>query len=309
MEDQISQDHGNNQENFNNIGVQIDSDETQARAGGCGCDLNLNLNSNSFSPQPRDYHNETIKVLDVVDNNREARVNGLNAGRVEGLLEKSPLITMDAEDEGVAGRSEQRSMSNGASSLESSTKTKTAQLSGNGYSTEMVKINQLTHDQARMTQVADLQKEVNQYVICPVQPESEVSTPPDSGIEKNSAPPGFEGSTATKASLRGKGKARGRHADPTASIRVTRSQLKKARTPEVGSRSTVARTRPKMKYVEDSHCSRQSIESTESMTQLAEEALKVGELLGVKVISHRANAVKRITESLKTNRGKCSGRA
>uniref|UniRef100_A0A7C9D2S7 Uncharacterized protein n=2 Tax=Opuntia streptacantha TaxID=393608 RepID=A0A7C9D2S7_OPUST len=56
-----------------------------------------------------------------------------------------------------------------------------------------------------------------------------------------------------------------------------------------------------MKYVEDSHCSRQSIESTESMKQLAEEALKVGELLGVKVISHRANAVKRITESLKTN--------
>jgi len=39
------------------------------------------------------------------------------------------------------------------------------------------------------------------------------------------------------------------------------------------------------------------------MKQLAEDALAMGELLGVKVISHKANAVKRITDSLKANRG------
>jgi len=56
--------------------------------------------------------------------------------------------------------------------------------------------------------------------------------------------------------------------------------------------------------VEDSQLNR-----TESMKQLAEEALKVGELLGVKVISHRANAVKRITDSIKANRATSLARA
>ena len=48
---------------------------------------------------------------------------------------------------------------------------------------------------------------------------------------------------------------------------------------------------------------RLSTDTTESMKQLAEDALAMGELLGVKVISHKANAVKRITDSLKANRG------
>ena len=38
------------------------------------------------------------------------------------------------------------------------------------------------------------------------------------------------------------------------------------------------------------------------MIQLAEEALAVGELLGVKVTSHKDNAVKRITDTLKSSR-------
>ena len=35
------------------------------------------------------------------------------------------------------------------------------------------------------------------------------------------------------------------------------------------------------------------------MKKLAEEALRVGEMLGIKVISHRANAIKGITGSIK----------
>jgi len=38
------------------------------------------------------------------------------------------------------------------------------------------------------------------------------------------------------------------------------------------------------------------------MFKLAEDALKMGDLLGVKVIRHKANAVKRITDTLKTSR-------
>ena len=51
------------------------------------------------------------------------------------------------------------------------------------------------------------------------------------------------------------------------------------------------------------------METTESMKLLAEEALEVGEILGVKVISHKANALKRITDSLKSNRVARSMRA
>ena len=52
----------------------------------------------------------------------------------------------------------------------------------------------------------------------------------------------------------------------------------------------------------DSPVGRQSIETTESMFKLAEEALQMGDLLGVKVIGHRDNAVKRITDTLKSSR-------
>ena len=47
---------------------------------------------------------------------------------------------------------------------------------------------------------------------------------------------------------------------------------------------------------------KKSMETTESMIQLAEEALAVGELLGVKVISQKENAIKRITGTLKSSR-------
>ena len=47
---------------------------------------------------------------------------------------------------------------------------------------------------------------------------------------------------------------------------------------------------------------RTSIETTGSMRREAEEALRVGEMLGIKVVRHRENAVKRITSTLKANR-------
>ena len=71
----------------------------------------------------------------------------------------------------------------------------------------------------------------------------------------------------------------------------------------------MARINSKKNYVEDSPPGRRSMETTESMKQLAEEALEVGEILGVKVISHKANAVKRITDSLKSHRVARSMRA
>jgi len=85
--------------------------------------------------------------------------------------------------------------------------------------------------------------------------------------------------------------------------------MKKGKKQVIRSPNNVARTNAEKNCVDGSPFGRQSIETTESMIKLAEEALAVGELLGVKVISHKANVVKRITDSLKSNRVTRSMRA
>ena len=96
-----------------------------------------------------------------------------------------------------------------------------------------------------------------------------------------------------------KSKAKGPHVDSLAGSRVTRSQMRKAKTQATVKHSVVKKRGDGIKNVKVKHCDRQSIESTESMKKLAEEALRVGEMLGIKVISHRATAVKGITGSIK----------
>ena len=96
-----------------------------------------------------------------------------------------------------------------------------------------------------------------------------------------------------------KSKAKGLHVDLLVGSRVTRSQMRKAKTQATVKHSAVKKRGDGIKNVKVKHCDRQSIESTESMKKLAEEAFRVGEILGIKVISHRANAVKGITDSIK----------
>ena len=84
--------------------------------------------------------------------------------------------------------------------------------------------------------------------------------------------------------------------------RVTRSKSKIYK--ESGARSK----RPQKKRghglagKEGSPYVNESAETTESMRNIAEEALEIGELLGLKVVANRGNTVKRITESLKNAR-------
>jgi len=276
--DQLNQEEGNGQEDV--VGDQIDGAEGQNRAGGCGggscLDLNLNLNPDSVSlrgvGQLRGYHSETDTALIMVDANRGVCAEDLIEGRGDGVLVRAPLFTADAE--GV----EQRNMvTNGAvNSQESVTRTKTAQFSDDDCLAEVVKTNQLLLPQSPNTQVGGLGVEVNQSKAPLAQSESDVSSPP-----------GFEGRAIKKGLIKRMGKAKRRHTNSGEGIRVTRSQSRKARTLISGHHSP---------------CRRESIESTESMRQLAEEAIKVGELLGVKVISHRANVVKGITGSIKASR-------
>ena len=156
-------------------------------------------------------------------------------------------------------------------------------------------LNQLSQDKGRLSRGSGLEDEVNQGNSCSVQ---DASVPPGFCVEKDFEPPGFE--RPVTANVNGGGKELlNRRQRTLAESRVTRSQLKK----------TMAQARRQ-------HCTSAnrkqhtvaSVETTDSMKQHAEEALKVGELLGVKVISHKANAIKRITDSLKAKNGACSTR-
>lgn len=84
--------------------------------------------------------------------------------------------------------------------------------------------------------------------------------------------------------------------------RVTRSQVKKCN--ELSKRRMGMRNRDGLgsEGEEESPFESESVKTTESMRNLAEESLKVGELLGVKVVANKENAIKRITQSLKNAR-------
>jgi len=177
-------------------------------------------------------------------------------------------------------------MSEDANSQTSSTKTKSAHLSGLGYSAEMALINQPDQAITRLTQVNGIENEVTQKECCFVQPESDVSTPPGFGNVLVFAQQGVGGSGEMMDNLGSKkSKAKGLHVDLLVGSRVTRSQMRKAKTQATVKHSAVKKRGDGIKNVKVKHCDRQSIESTESMKKLAEEALRVGEMLGIKVIA------------------------
>ena len=109
----------------------------------------------------------------------------------------------------------------------------------------------------------------------------------------NSSPPGFEGTVSKIGTAEEEGKSRTRKGKSGEVKRFTRSQLRKEFAQIEGNR-TIEKRSPQGR--------RDSTETTASMRQEAEEAIKFGELLGVKVISHRENAIKRITSTLKASR-------
>jgi len=167
--------------------------------------------------------------------------------------------TTAGEDEGVIGQREGGWMSNEAISVSSGTKTKTAQLSGNDYSVEMRKINRVSIEQKRKIQGAELEDEVNQSDPDHAQLGSVGSAPPGFDKVKSQAPPGLVGSSPLSVTPRTSAKAsQSPKGTPTVSGGL-KSQKKQGR--------------------------KKSIETTESMIQLAEEALTMGKLLRVKVIS------------------------
>ena len=189
----------------------------------------------------------------------------------------------------------------------SSSKTKTADLSGNGLSEVMAKIKCHAPSQS---------EEVNGYTLHSViQPKqgignsklsnglnhsshsSELSAPPgfslpiEEGGGETLAPPSFEGFKDSELKSSHKGKTLKRHTLNTEK-RLTRSQAKmgkKFSSLDEGARGV-------------NSLGSDSEGTTDSMIQLAKESLEIGEILRIKVIGNKKNALKGITNSLKTQR-------
>ena len=119
--------------------------------------------------------------------------------------------------------------------------------------------------------------------------------------EETSIPPGFEGSTQLIASKNQGRSAVKRHID-SFNKRVTRSQSKIIKNAMTRRMSTPKRRGSGPGGKEGSPFANGLADTTESIRKLAKESLEVGELLGVKVVANRENAIRRITESLKKAR-------
>ena len=83
---------------------------------------------------------------------------------------------------------------------------------------------------------------------------------------------------------------------------MTRSQFKKGKEQIEKGRSVSNRGGSRSEGEDESPLTSNSIKTTESMQKVAEDSLQVGELLGLKVVAHKENAIRRITQSLKNAR-------
>ena len=84
--------------------------------------------------------------------------------------------------------------------------------------------------------------------------------------------------------------------------RVTRSQTKQRKESVLRRQSNTTKCTSGKERKEISPSGGDSAKTTDSMLKLANEALAIGEVLGIRVISKRENALKRITSSLKSKR-------
>ena len=84
--------------------------------------------------------------------------------------------------------------------------------------------------------------------------------------------------------------------------RVTRSQTKKRKGSVLRRHSTTTNCSSGKARKEGSHSRGDSVRTTESMRKIANEAIEIGEMLGLRIVSKKEIAVKRLTRSLKSKK-------
>lgn len=193
-------------------------------------------------------------------------------------------------------------------SIYSDSRTKTACFSQNDFSEEMLKLSHhLCHrgTPAVSQQMASEDEEGKLEAGGSQDKQNEkVSPPPGFGNQEPEHPLGFESTAANRPGRNKRGVVGGEYVSvepPPGFEEVGTVKLPK-KNPRRQHQSTARRlTRSQTKLGNNS-----SPDTTESMKKLAEEALRIGEILGVKVIAKKGNAIKRITDSLKEDKRKRS---
>ena len=294
----VNLDHDDRQKEQDQDGVEGEREVEQSPAAG-GNSI-LNSNHTNVVGQPRDSPFGSINLVDEVEKNSKLCDEGLEDARSEGVVGESPLI--EGEDEERNGQLAGMRVSNDALSDYSSTKSKSAQLSGNGFSEEMEKI--FRHKQVNKAEFNQQSTNGTGFHVSelPVGPqESDLSIPPGFGIAEEAVPPGFVITTVPEASPARKLKGKRRFIDQSAK-RMTRSQVKQSKKNEASNNSALDRMASRRKGVEGSPQGGDSASASESILKLAGESIEIGKVLGIKVISNGAKAIKRITGSIKSNR-------
>ena len=230
----------------------------------------------------------------------------------DGVFGESPRF----ETNGESGHCADRTGKSDSINASSCSKTKTAQLSANGYSKELEKIYQRVPS-SQFEEVVMPQGSRNHHLT--IRNELIFEGPnPNLQCSELSALPDFsnpiveEGGEASiqldveviktvEVSLIRKSKAPKRQiAFP--GKRVTRSQAKQSKVSVTKSKSIWNRSSLGEGVIDESPLGSEFESTTGSIVKLAKESIEVGKVLGIKVISNEENALKRITKSLKSQR-------
>jgi len=119
-------------------------------------------------------------------------------------------------------------------------------------------------------------------------------SPSIANSDESSIPPGFEVTTKGKVSSVQRGINSKSHIDFVRK-RVTRSQSKKCKELAGRSKKRLNSNVSGLGGKEGSPLKSKTVNTTESVRKIAEESLVLGELLGLKVVANKENAIKRIT--------------
>jgi len=182
-------------------------------------------------------------------------------------------------------------------SASSGSKTKTAHLSGIGYSEEMARLYQNGEP--------SVDREESQCHTSSGGKNLEVSPGFNSLINSKgggvSTHLGIDGSNLIDALLCQEGKLN-KQVKVQSTKRVTRSHTKQRKEAVLRKDSIYTKCISGKVQKKDSPNGGDSTKTTESMLKLANAALEIGEMLGLRIINKKKNAVKRITRSLKSKR-------
>jgi len=221
----VNQDHDDRQKEQDHVGEEGEREDEQSPAAGCNSILNSN-HTNDVS-QPRDSPFGSINSVGEVEKNSKLCNEGLEDARSEGVVGEAPLF--EGEDEEGNGQLAGLRVSNDALSDYSSTKTKSAQLSGNGFSEEMEKIFRLKQvNKAEFYQQSIIGNGIQVNELRADPQESDLSIPPGFGIAEDAVPPGFLTTIVPEANQARKLKGKRRIIVHSAK-RMTRSQVKQSK--------------------------------------------------------------------------------